>query len=51
LQVAAQVVPRAERIERSQVFGMPDLAAMATAATNDWMSSAHPGFVITLPDV
>jgi len=49
--VAAQVMPVAERIERSAVFGMPDLTAMPTAATNDWMSAAHPGLVVTLPDV
>jgi len=24
---------------------------MPTAATNDWMSAAHPGLVVTLPDV
>jgi 2-polyprenyl-6-methoxyphenol hydroxylase-like FAD-dependent oxidoreductase len=51
LQVAAQVLPMAERIERIQVFEMPDLAAMPPAAANDWMSSAHPGYVVTLPDV
>jgi len=51
LQVAAQVMPMAERIERRLVFDMPDLATMPTAATNDWMSSAHPGYVVTLPDV
>src|SRR5262249_32289453 len=50
VQVAAQVMPAAERIERSAVFGMPALAAMPTAATNDWMSAAHPGLVVTLPD-
>ena len=50
LQVAAQVMPMAERVERSHVFEMPDLAAMPTAATNDWMSAALPGRVITLPD-
>ena len=50
VRVAAQVMPAAERIERSAVFDMPDLAAMPTAATNDWMSAAHPGLVITLPD-
>jgi len=33
----------AERIERRLVFDMPDLTAMAPAATNDWMSAAHPG--------
>ena len=51
LQVAAQVMPFAEFAERSQVFVMPDLAAMPTAATNDWMSSAYSGFVLTLPGV
>jgi hypothetical protein len=51
LQVAAQVMPIAERTERSHVFDMPDLTTMPTTATNDWMSSAYPGFVVTLPDV
>jgi 2-polyprenyl-6-methoxyphenol hydroxylase-like FAD-dependent oxidoreductase len=51
LQVAAQVMPIAERTERSLVFDMPDLSAMPTAATNDWMAAAHPGYVVTLPDV
>jgi 2-polyprenyl-6-methoxyphenol hydroxylase-like FAD-dependent oxidoreductase len=51
LQVAARVMPMAERIERTHVFDMPDLAAMPIAATNDWMSSAWPGLVVTLPDV
>ncbi len=51
LQVAARVMPIAERIERSQVFDMPDLATMPPAATNDWMSAAYPGYVVTLPDV
>lgn len=50
LQVAGQVKPIAERTERSQVFDMPDLTTMSTAATNDWMSSAWPGFAVTLPD-
>jgi 2-polyprenyl-6-methoxyphenol hydroxylase-like FAD-dependent oxidoreductase len=50
-QVAAQVLQVAERTERRAVFDMPDLAAMPTAATNDWMSAAHPGLVVTLPDV
>jgi 2-polyprenyl-6-methoxyphenol hydroxylase-like FAD-dependent oxidoreductase len=49
LEVAAQVMPFAEYAERSQVFEMPDLAAMSTTATNDWMSSAYHGFVLTLP--
>jgi len=51
LQVAAQVMPFAEYAERSQVFEMPDLAAMPIAATNDWLASAYSGFVLTLPDV
>jgi hypothetical protein len=51
LQVAARVMPIAERIERGQAFEMPDLATVPTAATNDWMSSAWPGYVVTLPDV
>jgi 2,6-dihydroxypyridine 3-monooxygenase len=51
VQVAAQVMPDAERIERSAVFDMPDLAAMPTAEANDWMSATHPGLVVTLPDV
>jgi 2-polyprenyl-6-methoxyphenol hydroxylase-like FAD-dependent oxidoreductase len=50
VQVAAQLMPVAEQIEQSAVFDMPDLAAMATAATNDWMSATHPGLVVTLPD-
>jgi 2-polyprenyl-6-methoxyphenol hydroxylase-like FAD-dependent oxidoreductase len=51
LQIAAQVMPTAERIERTQVFDMPDLAAMPPAAASDWMSAAHPGRVVTLPGV
>ena len=51
VQVAAQVMPVAERIERSAVFGMPDLTTMPTAAANDWMSAAHSGLVVTLPGV
>ena len=51
LQVAGQYMPIAERVERSQVFDMPDLSAMPTTATNDWMSLAWPGFVLTLPGV
>jgi hypothetical protein len=51
LQVAAQVIPIAEGIERSAVFDMPDLTTMPTTAANDWMSAAHPGLVVTLPDV
>jgi hypothetical protein len=49
LQVAAQLIPIAEGIERSYVFGMPDLTTMPTTATNDWMSAAYPGLVVTLP--
>ena len=51
LQVAAQVIPIAEAIERGYVFGMPDLTAMSTTATNDWMSATYPGLVLTLPGV
>jgi 2-polyprenyl-6-methoxyphenol hydroxylase-like FAD-dependent oxidoreductase len=51
LQVAAQVMPRAEHVERSEVFDMPDLSTMPTTATNDWMTSHLPGYVLTLPDV
>ena len=51
VQVAAHVMQVAERIEQSAVFDMPDLAGMPIAATNDWMSAAHPGLVVTLPDV
>ena len=51
LQVAAQVIPIAEGIERSYVFGMPDLTTMPTTATNDWLSAAYPGLVLTLPGV
>jgi 2-polyprenyl-6-methoxyphenol hydroxylase-like FAD-dependent oxidoreductase len=51
VQAAAQVVQAAERTERRAVFNMPDLAAMPTAAANDWMSAAHPGLMVTLPDV
>jgi 2-polyprenyl-6-methoxyphenol hydroxylase-like FAD-dependent oxidoreductase len=51
LQVAAQLIPVAEGIERSSVFGMPDLTTMPTTATNDWISAAHPGLVVTLPGV
>ena len=49
LQVAAQVIPVAEGIERSSVFNMPDLTTMTTTATNDWMSATHPGLAVTLP--
>jgi 2-polyprenyl-6-methoxyphenol hydroxylase-like FAD-dependent oxidoreductase len=51
LQAAAQVTPNAEGIERSYVFGMPDLTAMPATATNDWMSAAYPGLPLTLPSV
>jgi 2-polyprenyl-6-methoxyphenol hydroxylase-like FAD-dependent oxidoreductase len=51
LQLAGQVIPVAERGERSQVFEAPDLTTMPTAATNDWMSSAYSGYALTLPDV
>jgi 2-polyprenyl-6-methoxyphenol hydroxylase-like FAD-dependent oxidoreductase len=49
LQAAAQVIPNAEGIERSYVFGMPDLTAMTTTAANDWMSAAYAGLPVTLP--
>jgi hypothetical protein len=49
LQFATQLLPIAERTERRQVFDMPDLATMPPAAANDWMSAAHPGYVVTLP--
>lgn len=51
LQVAAQLIPVAEGIERNAVFGMPDLTTMPATATNDWMSAAHPGLAVTLPGV
>jgi 2-polyprenyl-6-methoxyphenol hydroxylase-like FAD-dependent oxidoreductase len=50
LEVAAEVMPTSELIERKYVFGMPDLAAMPAAAANDWMFSAFSGFGVTLPD-
>jgi 2-polyprenyl-6-methoxyphenol hydroxylase-like FAD-dependent oxidoreductase len=50
LQLAAQVMPLAERTERSQLFDMPDFSTMTTAASNQWMSSVWPGFAMTLPD-
>jgi 2-polyprenyl-6-methoxyphenol hydroxylase-like FAD-dependent oxidoreductase len=49
LRVAVQVMPFAEYAERSHVFEMPDLAAMPTTATNDWLSSAYSGWLVTLP--
>jgi 2-polyprenyl-6-methoxyphenol hydroxylase-like FAD-dependent oxidoreductase len=51
LQVAAQVIPIAEGIERSYVFDMPDLTTMPTTVTNDWMSAAYSGLAVTLPGV
>jgi len=48
---AAQVIPNAEGIERSYVFGMPDLTTMSTTATNEWMSATYPGLALTLPSV
>ena len=51
LQAAAQVIPNTEGIERSYVFGMPDLTAMPATATNDWMSAAYRGLPVTLPGV
>jgi 2-polyprenyl-6-methoxyphenol hydroxylase-like FAD-dependent oxidoreductase len=49
LQAAAQVIPNVEGIERSYVFGMPDLTAMPVTAANDWMSAAYAGLPVTLP--
>ena len=51
LQVAAQLIPNAEAIERDYVFGMPDFAAMPATATNDWMSATYSGLAVTLPRV
>jgi 2-polyprenyl-6-methoxyphenol hydroxylase-like FAD-dependent oxidoreductase len=51
LQVATQVIPVAEGVERTAVFDMPDLTTMPTAATNGWMSAALPGVPVTLPGV
>ena len=51
LRVAAQLMPNTEVIERSYVFGMPDLTAMPAAAANDWMSAAYSGLPVTLPGV
>ena len=51
LQVAAQVTPNIELIERSYVVGMPDLTAMPTSAANDWLSAAFAGLPVTLPGV
>jgi 2-polyprenyl-6-methoxyphenol hydroxylase-like FAD-dependent oxidoreductase len=49
VQVAAGVMPNAEGIERSYVFGMPDFNSMPTTATNEWMSAAYGGLAVTLP--
>jgi hypothetical protein len=49
LEAAAQLVPLAERIERSAVFDMPDHSTMPTTATNDWMTALYPGLAVTLP--
>jgi hypothetical protein len=51
LQAAAQVIPDAEGIERSYVFGMPDVTVMPATAASDWMSAAFPGLAVTLPGV
>jgi hypothetical protein len=51
VRAAAQIMPVAEQIERNAVFDMPGLAAMPTAAANDWMSALLPGLPVTLPDV
>lgn len=50
LHAAAQVIPNAEDIERSYVFGMPDFTAMPTTAANAWMSAAFRGLPVSLPD-
>jgi 2-polyprenyl-6-methoxyphenol hydroxylase-like FAD-dependent oxidoreductase len=50
-QAAAQVISNADVIERNYVFGMPDLSAMPTAATNDWLSGAFTGLEVALPGV
>lgn len=49
VRVAARAMPVAEQVERVAVFDMPDLAAMTTVATNDWMSTVYSGFEVTLP--
>lgn len=51
VQAAAQVVPGAEVIERTYLFGMPDFTAMPLAAASDWMSAAYQGLPVTLPRV
>jgi 2-polyprenyl-6-methoxyphenol hydroxylase-like FAD-dependent oxidoreductase len=51
LQEAAQFMPYTEGIERSYVFGMPDLSTMPATAANDWMSVAAAGLPVTLPGV
>jgi 2-polyprenyl-6-methoxyphenol hydroxylase-like FAD-dependent oxidoreductase len=51
LEAAAQVIPNAEGIEQSYVFGMPDFTSMPTAATSDWVSEASAGLPVTLPGV
>jgi 2-polyprenyl-6-methoxyphenol hydroxylase-like FAD-dependent oxidoreductase len=48
-QVAAEIVPRAEFVERNWVFDMPDFMTMPTATTNEWMIANHPGLHVTLP--
>jgi 2-polyprenyl-6-methoxyphenol hydroxylase-like FAD-dependent oxidoreductase len=50
-QVAAEVIPDAEGIERHYVFDMPDLGTMPTAAANDWVSASYSGLAVTLPGV
>src|SRR6202453_2296703 len=51
LEVAAQLIPAAEHLGRSYVFGMPDFAAMPVTAANDWMSDAYSRVAGTLPRV
>src|SRR5262249_9160101 len=51
VQAAADVMPVAERIERSAVFDMPDLSPMPPAGTTDWMGAAHLGLAVPPPDI
>ncbi|HEY2796209.1 MAG TPA: FAD-dependent monooxygenase [Micromonosporaceae bacterium] len=49
LEISAQGIRNAELIEQVSIFGMPDLSAMPTAATNGWMSAIYSGLPVTLP--
>jgi 2-polyprenyl-6-methoxyphenol hydroxylase-like FAD-dependent oxidoreductase len=49
VQMAAQIVPMADFIERRWVFDIPDFTTMPAAATNNWMTANHPGLEVTLP--